>query len=61
MSSNYSIIVDKGEIHEGYFCHIFKALFLGPNSTFNHFIENTKDDWDTGTEVPEGELIQNST
>ena len=32
-----------------------------PNSTFNRFFENTKDYWDTGTEVPAGEIIHNST
>ena len=49
MSSNYTIIIEKGECHGDYVCHIFRALLSGPNSTFNHFIEITKDDWDTGT------------
>ena len=35
MSSYYSIIIDKVERHEYYVCHIFRALFTGPNSTFN--------------------------
>ena len=31
----------------------------GPNSTFNRFVERTKDDWDTGTKLLSGYLIQN--
>ena len=61
MYSNYSIITDKGEHHETYVRHIFRFFLSGPNSTFNIFIESTKDDLDTGTEVPAGELIQNTT
>ena len=56
MSSNYSIVFDRREHHEDYVCHIFRDLLSGPNSTFNSFIERTKDDWDTVTEAPEGEL-----
>ena len=52
MSSNYSIIVDRGELHEDYVSHIFRSLLLDPNSTFNSFIKRTKDDWETGTDVP---------
>ena len=48
MSSKYTIIIDKGECHEDYVWHIFRALLSGPNSTFNCFIEIKKDDWDTG-------------
>ena len=33
----------------------------GTNSTFNRFIEMTKDDWYTGTELLLGYLIQNVT
>ena len=51
MSSNYSIIVDKGERCEDYVRHIFRALLSYPNSNFNHSIEINKDDWDTGIEV----------
>ena len=31
MSSNYSIIIDKGERHEYYVRRIFRCLFSGPN------------------------------
>ena len=50
MSSNSSIIFDKVESHEYYVHHIFRALLLGPNSTFNCFIERSKYYWDTVTE-----------
>ena len=49
MSSNYTIIVDKGESNEDYVRHIFRDLLSGTNSTFNHFIERAKDDWYIGT------------
>ena len=52
MSSNYSIIIDKGEHSEDYVCHIFRDLLSGPNSTFKRFIESNKDDWDTVIESP---------
>ena len=61
MSSNYSIIIDKRECHEDFVRQIFRALFTGPNSTFNRFIQRTKDDWYMGEEVPEGELSHNAT
>ena len=61
MYSNYSIIIDKVEHHEDYVRKIFRALLLGPNSTFNNFIEIIKDDWDTLTEVLPGYLIHNDT
>ena len=35
-------------------------MFSGPKSTFNHFIESTKDDLETGTEVLAGETFQNA-
>ena len=44
MSSNHSIILDKGERYEGYAIHIFRALLSGPNSYFKNFIEGAKDD-----------------
>ena len=44
-----------------YVLHIFRDTFSGQNSTFNHFIERTKDDRDTCTEVPSLEIIQNAT
>ena len=31
MSSNYSIIIDKGERHEDYVRHIFRDPLSGPN------------------------------
>ena len=49
MSSNQSIIIDKGEHHDDYVRHIFRYILSGPNSTFNFLIERTKYDWDTGT------------
>ena len=61
MSSNYSIVVDTGERHEDYVRHIFRALLSETNSTFNSFIERTKDYWDTVTEDPARELIHNAT
>ena len=60
MSSNYSTNINKREIHEENVCHIFRTILSGPNSTINHFIENNKDYWYTGTEVQEVELIQNA-
>ena len=61
MSSKYFIIIGIGERHKNYVCHIFRALLSYPNPTFNRFIESTEDNWDTGTEVPTGELINNAT
>ena len=61
MSSNYSIIIDKGELPKDYVFHIFRYLLSGTNSISNIFIERTKDGWDTGTEVPAVELIHNDT
>ena len=60
MSSNYSNIIDKWELHKDYVHDIFRAIFSGPNSTFNRFIERTKDNWDTETEFPSEELIHNA-
>ena len=60
MSSNYSIIIDKGEFHKDSFRHISRSLLSGTNSTLNRFIERIKDNWDTWTEVTEGYLIHNS-
>ena len=61
MSSNYSIIIDKGEHHGDYVRHVFRALFSGPNSYFNHSAKITKDDLDTRTEILSEDLIQNNT
>ena len=61
MSSNSSIIFDKVESHEYYVHHIFRALLLGPNSSFNSFINIAKDDWDTVTELSSGEHNHNDT
>ena len=49
VSSNYSIVIDKGEHDEDYVGHIYRDIFSGPNSTFKNFIESTKDDCYTGT------------
>ena len=38
MSSNYSIIIYKVECHEDHMRHIFRDIFLGPNSTFSNRI-----------------------
>ena len=38
MSSDHSIIFDKGELHEDYVCHIYRDLLSGENSAFNSFI-----------------------
>ena len=54
ISSNYSIIIDKGERYYYYVHRIFRDPVLGPNSTFNSFIDRAKYDWDRGTEVPTG-------
>ena len=40
---------------------IFRALLLGPNSTFNIFTELFKGEFHTRTEVEEGGLIQKAT
>ena len=40
---------------------ILRDLLWGKNPTFYHFIEITKDDWDTVSELLSGEIIQNST
>ena len=61
MSSNYSIIVDKGERHEYCVRNIYRALLPGPNSTFNHFIEKSKGYCDTVTESLEEYLNHSST
>ena len=60
MSSNDTIIIDKGE-RLAIFFHISRALLLGPNSTSNIFIETTKDNLDTGSEILASDLIRNST
>ena len=61
MSSNYSIILDKGERNEDYIRHIYRAILSWTNSTFSRFIEKSKDDWYTVTEVPSALLINNAT
>ena len=61
MSAKYSNILDKWEFCEDFFRHIFRSLLSGPKSTLNFFIESTKYDWDTGSEVLEGYIIQNYT
>ena len=48
MSSNYPIIIDKGELHEYYLRYIFSDLLSGPKSTLDCFIERNKDDRYTG-------------
>ena len=60
MSSNESIINDKGEIQDDYVTQIFRDLLSAPNSTFNGFTESTKADQDTSAEVLEGYLINNA-
>ena len=37
ISSNYSIIIDKGELHKYYVGHIFRAILSRPNSNFGSF------------------------
>ena len=59
--SNYTIIIDKGGNNEDYVHPIFRAHLLGLNSTLNCFIECPKYEWDTGTEIETGDLIQNTT
>ena len=54
MSLNQLILIDKGDLREYYCRHIFRALWSDPKSTFDHFIESTKDYCYTVTEVPEG-------
>ena len=44
MSGNYNTINYKGVRHEKFVYHIFRALLSGPNSTFNHFIEHSRDE-----------------
>ena len=61
MYSNYSINIQKRKRHEYYVKQIFRDILTREKSTLNIFIESTKNDWDTGTEVPEGELDKNST
>ena len=61
MSSNYTIIIDKGERHEDYVSQLFRDILSGTNSTFNIFIERNKDDWDTGYEIIVSDLISNAT
>ena len=61
MSLNYSIVIDKEELNEDYVRHIFRDILSGPNSNLNYFIERTKNDWDTVTEVQTGELIHTAT
>ena len=54
LSSNCSITIDKVEQHKDYVCHIFRGTFSVPKPTIKYFIEVTKDDWDTETEVSAG-------
>ena len=51
MSSNYTIIIDKGERHWYYVCRIFRDILSGPNPNFNNLIEIKNDDWDTGSKT----------
>ena len=60
MSSNQSIIIDKGEHYEDYVRHIFRYLLSGPNPTFDCLIERTKYDWGTITEFLSGYIINNA-
>ena len=48
MSSNYSIIIYKGEHYEDYVRHILRDLLSGTNSTLYCFIGINKYDWDIG-------------
>ena len=61
MSSNYTIFIDKGDFHEDYDCHLFRDLLSPTNSNFNCFIEITKDDWYTGSEILASDIIRNTT
>ena len=45
MSSNYSIIIDKVEYHEGCVGHIFRYILSGSNSTFNFSLKGIKKIW----------------
>ena len=51
MSYNYTIIIDNGDNHDNYVCHLLRDTLSMPNWTFNDFIEETNDDWDTGSYV----------
>ena len=57
---NYTIIIDKVERHEYYVHHLFRDILSDTNSTLNCFIELTKDDWYTGSEVLASDHIINS-
>ena len=46
MSSNYSIIIDKVEYHEGCVGHIFRYILSGSNSTFNFSLKGIKKIWE---------------
>ena len=59
ISFYYTIIIYKGEYHEEYILHLLRPLLLGPNSTFNCFIQRTKYEWYTGIDISLGELIGN--
>ena len=61
ISSNHIIIIDKGEHHEDYICHLFSSLLSWKNSTFNSVLEIIKDNWDTLLEVLASDLINNAT
>ena len=56
MSSNHSIIIDKGERHKYYVSHRFRDLLSGPQYILNIFIERTKDYWDKVAVVKTREL-----
>ena len=58
MFDNYTIIVDKGVCNEKYIYHIFIFVLSVPNYISNHFIEQSQYEWDKGTEVETGEMIQ---
>ena len=55
------MLIGGGGGHEDYACHLFRALFSGPISIHDIFIEITQDYWDTVSEIIASEFIINTT
>ena len=61
MSDTYTEILKSGGSHEDYIMDLYSALLSTKNEVFKSFIQRSKDDWETGSNVSAEELIAMST
>ena len=55
--TNYEMIVERGGRHEDIVLDLFDALLLGKNGVFNRFVEQSKDDWEVGSDITHNSLV----